>query len=104
MKTVLTTIRNSDPVHKLYEGEYNHYFLCFCSLICLLRNKKLNLANIFLFLLQDKDIRDIFKRLCDIDSDYKALKKFLQYDPTLYKSKYIKNYLDAGNIIDQLQK
>jgi len=55
-------------------------------------------------MLKDKDIRDIFKGLCDISSDYKALKKFLQYDPTLYKSKYIKNYLEANNLLDQLKK
>ena len=104
MKTIINTLRNSDPVHNLYETEYTHYFLCFCTLVCLLNNKKLNLANIFLCMLKDKDIRDIFKGLCDISSDYKALKKFLQYDPTLYKSKYIKNYLEANNLLDQLKK
>lgn len=104
MKPVITTIRNADPVHTLYEEEYMHCFLCFCSLICLSKNKKLNLANIFIFLLQDKNIRDIFKGLCDIETDYIALKKFLRHDPTLFKSKYIKNYLEAGNLIDQLQK
>ena len=103
MNDLLKNLKNQNPVNTLYAQEYEHYFLCFCSLVCLIKNKKLNLANVFLCLLQDKAIRDAFKMLSDIDTDYTALKKFLEYDPALYKSKYIRNYLDAGNIIDRLE-
>ena len=100
MNDLLKNLKNQNPVNSLYAQEYEHYFLCFCSLVCLLGNKKLNLANIFLTMLRDKEMRDAFKMLSDIDTDYTALKKFLEYDPALYKSKYIRNYLDAGNVID----
>ena len=40
---------------------------------------------------------DLYKRLCEFDTDYGALKCFLEYDSALHKSKYIKKYLNARN-------
>lgn len=95
--TVIDNIRSNDPIEKTYHSEYRHQFLCFCTLCCMLKNKKLNLANIFLILLQEPEMLVIFKDMCEIDSDYAALKKFLEYDISLHKSKYIRNFLDATN-------
>lgn len=97
MSGVIQTIKYNDPIESTYHREYKHGFLSFCTLVCMLKNKKLNLANIFLIMLQEPKIRTIFKNMCDIDSDYDALKKFLEYDITLHKSKYIKNFLDSNN-------
>jgi hypothetical protein len=97
MTGIVNHIKGTDPVERTYVKEYNHCFLSFCTLVCMLKNKKLNLANIFLIMLQEEKVRNIFKGMCDIDKDYDALKKFLQYDATLHKSKYIKNFLDANN-------
>ena len=97
MSGVIQTIRDNDPIERAYHREYRHSFLSFCTLVCMLKNKKLNLANIFLIMLQEPKIRTIYKNMCDIDSDYDALKKFLEYDITLHKSKYIKNFLDSNN-------
>ena len=94
---VIDTIKSADPVEKAYHTEYRHQFLSFCTLCCMLKNKKLNLANIFLLLLQEPELRSIFKEMCEIESDYTALKKFLEYDISLHKSKYIKNFLEATN-------
>ncbi|MAF25856.1 hypothetical protein CL634_09825 [bacterium] len=96
MDIVKTIINNTDPVHIAYEKEYGHLFLCFCTFICVVKNKKLNLPNIFLLLLQDKNLREVFKSICDVDTDYDVLKCFLQHDPTLHRSKYIKNFLAAN--------
>lgn len=95
---ILNTIKDNDPVERAYKDEYTHCFLSFCAFICMLKNKKLNLPNIFLIMLQDDTIRSIFKKMCDIDTDYEALKKFLEYDATLHKSKYIKNFLDQNEL------
>jgi len=95
--TVIDTIKSNDPIEKVYHGEYRHQFLCFCTFCCMLKNKKLNLANIFLLLLQEPELRSIFKEMCEIDSDYTALKRFLEYDISLHKSKYIKNFLENTN-------
>ena len=88
---------SADPVFQAYQDEFAHLFLCFCSFVCLLYNKKLNLANLFILVMKDDDIRALYKSFIDCDEDYEALKLFLEYDQSLYKSKYIKNYLNKIN-------
>jgi hypothetical protein len=98
MNNILETIKSSDPFEQLYGTEFNHMFLSFCSLACLLHGKKMNLANIFILLMKDEEVRELYKMLTDTDSDYEALSSFLKYDPSLYKSKYIKNFLSANDV------
>ena len=86
-----------DPSSRLKEEEFRQDFLCFCALMCIIHNKKLNLANIFLLLLKNPKIMKLYMSLCDFDSEYTALKTFLEYDSTLHKSKYIKKYLNSLN-------
>lgn len=90
------SISNTNPVDVAYENEYTHLFLSFCSYVCIVKNKKLNLPNIFLFLLKEPQLRETFKMLCDVETDYDVLKCFLDYDPTLHRSKYIRNYLQQN--------
>ena len=80
---------------RIYESEFVDNFLHYCSLVCILNNKKLNLANIFILTLKNPHLRKIYKSLCDVDNDYDALKYFLEYDVSLHKSKYIKKYLNS---------
>jgi hypothetical protein len=98
MNNILDTIKSADPFEQLYDAEFNHMFLSFCSLVCLLHGKKMNLANIFILLMKDIEIRDLYKMLTDTETDYDALSSFLQYDPSLYKSKYITNFLATSGI------
>lgn len=86
-------ISNTNPVDTAYDNEFTHLFLSFCSYVCIVKNKKLNLPNIFLFLMKEESLREIFKMTCDVETDYDVLKCFLEYDPTLHRSKYIRNYL-----------
>jgi hypothetical protein len=79
----------------LHEYELNHLFLSFCTFITLTHTKKLNLANIFLLLLQDKELRSFFKQYCDIPSDFAVVQTFLKFDPSLHKSKYIMKFLNS---------
>jgi len=58
----------------------------------------MNLPNIFIVLLKEKKLRELFKKIMSIESDYDACKKFLEYDPTLHKSKYIKNFINSNNL------
>jgi hypothetical protein len=80
----------------LFEYELNHLFLSFCTFITLTHTKKLNLANIFLLLLQDKELRAFFKVYCDIPSDFAVVQAFLKFDPSLHKSKYIMKFLNSA--------
>lgn len=83
---------------RITQEEYTDNFLRYCTLVCVLNNKKLNLANIFILTLKNKYLRSIYKELCDITNDYEGLKKFLEYDITLHKSKYIKKFLNNNSV------
>lgn len=80
----------------LVNYEHDHLFLAFCSFVTLIHAKKLNLANVFLLVLQNKEIRNLFKTYCDITSDFAAVQAFLAFDPSLHKSKYIMKYLNSA--------
>jgi hypothetical protein len=79
----------------LSEYEAEHLFLAFCSFVTLMHTKKMNLANVFLILLQNKALRDLFKVYCDTETDFAAVQMFLKFDPSLHKSKYIMKYLNS---------
>jgi len=79
----------------LAEYEAEHLFLSFCSFVTLLHTKKMNLANVFLILLQNKALRELFKIYCDVETDFATVQMFLKFDPSLYKSKYIMKYLNS---------
>ena len=84
-----------DPAFNICDREFKSSFIDFCSLVCILHNKKLNLANIFLFVLKESKGMDLYMQMCDFDNEFEALKNFLQYDTSLHKSKYIKKYLNS---------
>jgi hypothetical protein len=75
--------------------EIEHNFLCFCSLMCLISGKKLNLPNIFLLLLKNPTYKQILKKMVSIDTDYELFKLFIDFDPSLSKSKYISKFLNS---------
>jgi len=89
------TVKSFDPAEQMNDFEQNHLFLSFCSFITLIHTKKLNLANVFIFLLKVKSARDFFIKYCDLKNDFTAVKFFLQFDSSLYKSKYIMKFLNT---------
>lgn len=93
------TVAKTDPLHNAYENEYAHIFLSFCSYVCIIKNKKMNLPNIFLCMMKEPELRELFKQLCDVETDYDVFKCFLDYDSTLHRSKYIRNYLQDNDIV-----
>jgi len=91
-------IREINPSYKLIESETMHNFLSFCTFIYLINGKKLNLANIFLLCLRNEGIKKLFKQVLEVDNDYNAFKIFFEFDPTLYKSKYIMKFLNREKL------
>jgi hypothetical protein len=75
--------------------ENNHNFLSFCSLMCIINGKKLNIPNIFLLVLKNEVYKNLLKYLLTIDNDYDLFKFFIDYDYTISKSKYISKYLNS---------
>lgn len=84
------------PNGNLTDYEHDHLFLAFCSLVTLMHAKKLNLANVFLIVLQNKELRSLFKLYCDVTNDYAVVQAFLSFDSNLYKSKYVMKYLNSA--------
>ena len=56
------------------KNESNHNFLCFCSLICIINGKKLNLPNIFLLVLKNEAYKSLLKYMLTIDNDFDLFK------------------------------
>ncbi len=83
------------PSARISDKEINSLFIKFCTLTCILYNKKLNLANIFLLILKEEKISALYKSIFEFDTDFEGIKFFLDYDSSLHKSKYIKKYLNA---------
>jgi len=86
-----------DPRSSICDYEFRTLFLRFCALVCILHNKKLNLANIFLLVLKEQKIKTLYMSICELECEYEALRLFLEFDSSLHKSKYIKKYLNARN-------
>ena len=70
-------------------------FLKFCSFICILYGKKMNIANIFLCVLKNQTYRDILKLSLDLDTDLQIFRYFIRYDASLSKSKYVSKFLNS---------
>ena len=83
-----------NPRASIYEKEFEHSFIKVCAVICILKNKKLNVPNIFIEILRNDNVRKIYKRLCDFDTDYEAITKIIEVEPCVIKSKYIKKFLN----------
>lgn len=75
--------------------ETEHNFLCFCSFLCIINGKKLNLPNIFLEVLKNNSYKVILKNLLSIDTDFELFKFFIVYDASISKSKYISKFLNS---------
>lgn len=88
---------SSDPVRSLYQQDLEHAFYSYCSLVILLKNKKMNIAAIFIETLNNEKLLDIFTKICDHRTKYDAVRCFLTIEPSLQKSKYIKRYINQNS-------
>jgi hypothetical protein len=98
MNSLLQIMKDSDPLEQAYNNEFERIFLSFCSFVCIIHNKKMNLANIFILLMKEPEFLDCYMKLTEMDTKYDALYSFLHYDTSLHKSKYIKNFLKTNTV------
>lgn len=84
----------NDPARNMQQHDSEHAFYSFCTFICLSNNKKMNIANIFIFLLENEEYREFYCKLGDHENKYDAVRSFLTIEPSLQKSKYIKRYIN----------
>jgi len=88
-----------NPSKALIKNETEHLLLCFCTFCSLLKGKKLSLQNIFILVLQEKKLRDILKELLTIETNFDVVKLFIDFEPSITKSKYITKFLNANSNI-----
>jgi hypothetical protein len=84
-----------DPSSEIIEEETNHLFLCFCTFVNNLKGKKLSIQNVFVTTLQEEKLKTILKTILSLDSDQELVKVFLEYDPTIAKSKYVTKFINS---------
>ena len=88
-----------NPSKALIKNETEHLLLCFCTFCSLLKGKKLSLQNIFILVLQEKKLRHILKDLLTIETNFDVVKLFIDFEPSITKSKYITKFLNANSDI-----
>ena len=88
-----------NPSKALIKEETEHLLLCFCTFCSLLKGKKLSLQNIFILVLQEKKLRNILKELLTIETNFDVVKLFIDFEPSITKSKYITKFLNANSNI-----
>ena len=88
-----------NPAKTLIHDETEHLLLCFCTFCSLLKGKKLSLQNIFILVLQEKKLRNILKDLLTIETNFGIVKLFIDFEPSITKSKYITKFLNANGDI-----
>ena len=88
----LTAIVNyNDPIHQIKAKEFNLSLIKFGSFVSIIQNKRLSQTFILLQLLEDENLREIFKKICEEDNFQILLLQLLECYPALTKSKIIKN-------------
>ena len=96
---MLNPIPQKAPHTTLIKEETEHLLLCFCTFCSLLKGKKLSLQNIFILVLQEKKLRNILKDLLTIETNFDIVKLFIDFEPSITKSKYITKFLNANSNI-----
>jgi hypothetical protein len=80
----------NDPLRQICTKEYILGVFKFGSYLSILHNKRLNPSAIFVCILENKEIRDLFMEVTHSESVHEALLGLLQLYPPLLKSKNTK--------------
>ena len=80
----------SDPLKQICTKDYIHGVYKFGSFLSIIHNKRLNPSAVFVLILENKEIRDLFVDVTHSDNAKEALLGLLQLYPPLLKSKNTK--------------
>lgn len=86
------------PQAFIEDEELCHAFYSFCTFCYLYYGKKINFATIFTKLLQEEKLRNLYKITISESSDFEALRKFIIFEPSITKSKYITKIINKKEI------
>jgi len=88
---------NFDPSSDIITEESDHLFLSYCTFVNLIKGKKLSLQNVFVATLEDDKLQNILKMLLTLDSDQELVRVFLDFDPSIAKSKFVTKWINQKN-------
>jgi hypothetical protein len=80
----------NDPLKQVCTKEYILGVMKFGSFLSIIHNKRLNPSAVFVTILENKDIRDMFIEITNSENMHEALLGLLQLYPPLLKSKNTK--------------
>jgi hypothetical protein len=83
-------IGRSDPLSQICTKEYVNGVLKFGSYLSIIKNKKINPNGLFVSILENRHLRDIFTEITHSENIQEALLGLLQLYPSLVKSKNTK--------------
>ena len=88
---IMDNINNANPICQINEKEFDSALLQFGSYISIVKNKRINQTMLLILLLDNKDVRDIFKYISGIENTQMLLYNLILRFPVLCRSKIIKN-------------
>jgi hypothetical protein len=94
----------NDPSSAIIESESDHLFICYCTFVNNIKGKKLSIQNVFVTTLQEEKLKTILKTILSLDSDQELVKVFLEYDPTISRSKFVTKWVNGEQKKKQKQK
>ena len=62
----------TDPYSILEKKDSDHKFLCLCSYVSICENKKMNLANVLLLALKEKQYKWIFLNILEVENEFES--------------------------------
>jgi len=93
-------MKNNSPYQDIQTAEFEKSFYSFCTFVSLVHDKKMNFATVFLKILENKALRDIFISIIEEENDFTAIRKYIQTEPSVTKSKYVTKFLNKFDGFD----
>tara|TARA_R100000278_G_scaffold98764_2_gene75673 strand:+ start:468 stop:749 length:282 start_codon:yes stop_codon:yes gene_type:complete len=82
------------PFDEIQDDEFSKSFYSFCTYVTLVHDKKMNFATVFLKILENKTLRDMYVSIIDEENEFGAIQKFIHTEPSICKSKYVTKFLN----------
>lgn len=90
-------MKNNIPFEDIQNSEFQQTFYSYCTFVALLHDKKMNFATVFLKILENKGLRDIFVSMLEEENEFNAIRKYIETEPSITKSKYVTKFLNKFN-------
>jgi len=83
-------------LYELELNEYNELVIKFCVLVCIIKNKKMNYPSIFVTIIGDDDLMELYLEFCGFSCEREGVLQFLKFDESIIKSKFLKKIINNG--------